>query len=81
MVNLGIIGHEGRAAEASLGQHERRPMSDDDYAYDLLWREVFKEPLPMLGGGEAVRRILTRAGVSPRRITVALARAKVRTSP
>ena len=56
-------------------------MSDDDYAYDLLWREVFKEPLPMLGGGEAVRRILTRAGVSPRRITVALARAKVRTTP
>lgn len=55
-------------------------MSDDDYAYDLLWREVFKQPLPMLGGGDSARRILTCAGVSPRRITIALAKAKVRTS-
>ena len=56
-------------------------MSDDDYAYDLLWREVFKEPLPILGGGDAIRRILTQAGLSPRRITVALAKARGRTSP
>lgn len=53
-------------------------MTDDDVAYDLLWREIFKQPLPMLGGGEAVRQILTRAGVSPSRITAELAKANNR---
>lgn len=51
-------------------------MTDDDRAYDLLWRQVFKQPLPMLGGGDTVRQILMRAGMSPSRITAELAKAK-----
>ena len=54
-------------------------MTDDDYAYDLLWRETFKEPLPMMGGGLTVRRILRKAGVSTSRITAERSKAKDRT--
>ena len=64
-------------------EHHKKPVSgtltDDDFAYDLLWRETFKQPLPMLGGGDTVRQILTRAGLSPSRITAALAKARDRT--
>jgi len=55
-------------------------MTDDDHVYDLLWRECFDAPLPVLGGGEAVRQILTRHGISPSRITAELMRGRRRNS-
>lgn len=49
-------------------------MTDEDLAYDRLWRERFNVPLPMLGGGDVVRQILMNDGVSPRRIKDELSR-------
>ncbi|MEH6663955.1 MAG: hypothetical protein V7678_03825 [Brevundimonas sp.] len=33
-------------------------MTPDDEALDVLWRERFGQPLPILGAGDAVRAIL-----------------------
>ena len=35
-------------------------MTDDDIAIDVQWRQVFKQPLPMLGAPDAARAILAR---------------------
>lgn len=51
-------------------------MNDDDCAYDLLWQERFNQPLPMLGAGEIVRRILMDDGVHPNRINAALVKSR-----
>lgn len=51
-------------------------MTAEDFVYDLLWKERFNTPLPMLGGGDAVRQILIQDGVSPSRITAELTRAR-----
>lgn len=53
-------------------------MSCEDEAFAELWEEQFQQPLPMLGDGATVRRILTEAGMSPSRITAAIARAQTR---
>lgn len=56
-------------------------MTDEDLVYDLLWKERFSVPLPVLGGGDAVRQILLQEGVSPSRITAELTKVKRRTLP
>lgn len=53
-------------------------MHYEDEAYAELWREQFNQPLPMLGGGAVVRRILIDAGMSPARINQAVAKARAR---
>lgn len=37
------------------------PMSTEDRQLDAQWRDVFGQPLPILGAGELVRRILAQA--------------------
>lgn len=41
------------------------PLSAEDSELDRLWRKRFGEALPILGGGEIVRRILATAGRVP----------------
>lgn len=36
-------------------------MSNEDRALDVLWRERFGEPLPILGAGEIVLEVLAMA--------------------
>jgi len=38
-------------------------MSPEDAALDLLWRDTFGEPLPMMGAADIVRTILRNNGV------------------
>jgi hypothetical protein len=38
-------------------------MSPEDMALDVLWRDTFGEPLPMMGAADIVRTILRRHGV------------------
>lgn len=43
---------------------EARVLSPDDAALDALWRETFGQPLPILGAGHIVRKILKEQGVA-----------------
>ena len=43
---------------------EVRELSPDDAALDALWRETFGQPLPILGAGHIVRKILKDQGVA-----------------
>lgn len=43
---------------------EARSLSADDTALDALWRETFGQPLPILGAGHVVRKILKERGVA-----------------
>ena len=43
---------------------EVRELSPDDAALDALWRETFGQPLPILGAGHIVRKILKEQGVA-----------------
>jgi hypothetical protein len=45
-------------SETSSTSGVTRVLSPEDRVLDDLWRERFGEPLPILGSGEIVRRIL-----------------------
>lgn len=47
--------HPGRALGRILSM---RPTSKEEIELDRLWREVFKQPLPMLGAPDIARTIL-----------------------
>lgn len=43
-------------------------MSPEDAALDVLWRNTFGEPLPMMGAADIVRTILRNNGVEVPRV-------------
>ncbi|MGH6978535.1 MAG: hypothetical protein ACRED4_04490 [Brevundimonas sp.] len=45
-------------------------MSPEDMALDVLWRDTFGEPLPMMGAADIVRTILRNHGVEVPRVLV-----------
>ena len=44
-------------------QEPAERMSPEDATLDVLWRETFGEPLPMMGAADIVRTILRNNGV------------------
>lgn len=49
-------------------QESAERMSAEDAALDVLWRETFGEPLPMMGAADIVRTILRNNGVEVPRV-------------
>lgn len=52
------------SSESPSSDSEARTLSADDTALDALWRETFGQPLPILGAGHVVRKILKERGVA-----------------
>lgn len=46
--------------------------SIEDQVLDAFWRELFDQPLPMLGAAPSVRAILRREGVTDPQIDAAI---------
>lgn len=51
-------------------------LSNEDAVLDRLWREVFDQPLPLIGAGPVVRSILKKEGVTDQEIDQAIRREK-----
>ena len=51
-------------------------LSVEDTVLDRLWRELFDQPLPLIGAGPVVRSILRKEGVTDVEIDQAIKREK-----
>ena len=41
-----------------------QPMTDEDRELDILWRQMFGQPLPILGAADVARQVLMRLAQS-----------------